>query len=129
VGRCLGAAWAPRGPARAPPNRLAPRPHPSAPPRRGRQALRAAEKVFGADVNSKGFKDLRGVGVIQGDGINIVTLKVPGAPGGGQPGGRQPGGGRRGGRGQPGGWCARWQSTALGGRKPQVAKLVLVFYV
>ena len=38
-------------------------------------ALRAAERVFGADVNSKGFKVLRGAGVIQGDGIDLVTLK------------------------------------------------------
>jgi hypothetical protein len=40
------------------------------------QGLRAAEKVFGADVNSKGFKMIRGAGVIQGDGIDIVTLQV-----------------------------------------------------
>ncbi|KIY93199.1 nicotinate phosphoribosyltransferase [Monoraphidium neglectum] len=38
--------------------------------------LRAAEKVFGADVNSKGFKMIRGAGVIQGDGIDIVTLQA-----------------------------------------------------
>ena len=31
-------------------------------------------KVFGCDVNSKGFKKPRGCGVIQGDGINITTL-------------------------------------------------------
>jgi hypothetical protein len=60
-----------------PPNPIPPHPTPPT------QALRAAEKVFGADVNSKGYKDLRGVGVIQGDGINIVTLKVGAACGGG----------------------------------------------
>ncbi|EGF76790.1 hypothetical protein BATDEDRAFT_33807 [Batrachochytrium dendrobatidis JAM81] len=38
------------------------------------QALRAADSVFGSDINSKGFKVLRGVGVIQGDGINISTI-------------------------------------------------------
>lgn len=40
------------------------------------QALRAAEKVFGATVNSKGYKVVTGAGVIQGDGINLDTLKV-----------------------------------------------------
>ncbi|KAI8923441.1 nicotinate phosphoribosyltransferase family-domain-containing protein [Entophlyctis helioformis] len=38
------------------------------------QALRAADSIFGSDVNQKGYKVLRGVGVIQGDGINITTL-------------------------------------------------------
>lgn len=38
------------------------------------QALRAAEEVFGVDVNSKGYKVPRGAGVIQGDGINVKTL-------------------------------------------------------
>eukprot|EP00842_Homolaphlyctis_polyrhiza_P004335 jgi/Hompol1/4902/HPOL_004012-RA len=38
------------------------------------QALNAADKIFGSDLNEKGFKVLRGVGVIQGDGINIQTL-------------------------------------------------------
>ncbi|KAI8898609.1 nicotinate phosphoribosyltransferase family-domain-containing protein [Globomyces pollinis-pini] len=38
------------------------------------QALRAADSVFGSTVNSKGFKVINGVGVIQGDGININTL-------------------------------------------------------
>lgn len=38
------------------------------------QALRAGEKIFGADVNSKGYKVLRGMGVIQGDGINLQTI-------------------------------------------------------
>jgi len=36
--------------------------------------LDAGEKAFGADTNKKGFKVLRGVSVIQGDGINSVTL-------------------------------------------------------
>jgi nicotinic acid phosphoribosyltransferase len=39
------------------------------------QALRAAEKVFGADINGKGYKVVRGCGVIQGDGIGIKTLR------------------------------------------------------
>lgn len=38
------------------------------------QALRALDKVFGSDTNAKGYKVLRGAGVIQGDGINITTL-------------------------------------------------------
>lgn len=38
-------------------------------------ALKAAEKVFGASVNKKGYKVLSGVGVIQGDGINYQTIK------------------------------------------------------
>ncbi|KAI9362093.1 nicotinate phosphoribosyltransferase family-domain-containing protein [Zopfochytrium polystomum] len=38
------------------------------------QALRAGEKTFGSDLNGKGYKVLRGVGVIQGDGINHVTI-------------------------------------------------------
>jgi nicotinamide phosphoribosyltransferase len=38
------------------------------------QGLRACESIFGADTNQKGYKVLRGVGVIQGDGINISTL-------------------------------------------------------
>ena len=37
-------------------------------------ALRAAEKVFGADVNEKGYKVPRGCGVIQGDGIDYDSL-------------------------------------------------------
>lgn len=36
--------------------------------------LDAGEKAFGADVNTKGYKVLRGVSVIQGDGINSATL-------------------------------------------------------
>jgi nicotinamide phosphoribosyltransferase len=39
------------------------------------QALEAADKIFGSDTNVKGFKVLRGIGVIQGDGINITTLQ------------------------------------------------------
>ncbi|ORZ35847.1 nicotinate phosphoribosyltransferase family-domain-containing protein [Catenaria anguillulae PL171] len=38
------------------------------------QALRAADKVFGSQVNAKGFKVPNGCGVIQGDGINDETL-------------------------------------------------------
>lgn len=38
-------------------------------------ALQAAEKVFGADTNSKGYKVPRSCGVIQGDGININVLE------------------------------------------------------
>lgn len=38
-------------------------------------ALRAGEKAFGCDTNSKGYKVVRGAGVIQGDGINDVSLK------------------------------------------------------
>ncbi|KAF9278416.1 hypothetical protein BGZ68_008588 [Mortierella alpina] len=36
--------------------------------------LRAAEKVFGCDVNSKGYKVIRGCGVIQGDGVSYQSL-------------------------------------------------------
>lgn len=36
--------------------------------------LRAAERAFGATVNSKGYKVTKGVGVIQGDGINFKTM-------------------------------------------------------
>ena len=36
--------------------------------------LYAAERAFGADVNSKGFKVLRGAAVIQGDGIDVPKL-------------------------------------------------------
>ena len=38
-------------------------------------ALKAAEKTFGADTNSKGYKVTRGVGCIQGDGINTDTIR------------------------------------------------------
>lgn len=37
-------------------------------------ALHAAEDVFGADVNAKGYKVPRGCGVIQGDGIGFDKL-------------------------------------------------------
>lgn len=37
-------------------------------------ALEAAEKVFGVEVNSLGFKVPKSCGVIQGDGINIQML-------------------------------------------------------
>ncbi|KAI0244258.1 hypothetical protein L0F63_006052 [Massospora cicadina] len=37
-------------------------------------ALRAAEKVFGAGVNQKGYKVINGCGVIQGDGVGPATL-------------------------------------------------------
>eukprot|EP00803_Ostreobium_quekettii_P004252 evm.model.scf_468.5 EVM.evm.TU.scf_468.5 scf_468:28650-33560(+) len=38
------------------------------------KALHAAEKVFTAKENSKGFKVLQGCGVIQGDGMNIHAV-------------------------------------------------------
>ena len=38
------------------------------------QALRAADKIFGSDLNGKGYKVLRGVGVIQGDGISYSKI-------------------------------------------------------
>lgn len=37
-------------------------------------ALKSAEKVFGSDVNKKGYKIIRGAAVIQGDGVNIDSL-------------------------------------------------------
>ncbi len=37
-------------------------------------ALEAAEKVFGVDINSRGYKVPKGCGVIQGDGISIEVL-------------------------------------------------------
>lgn len=37
-------------------------------------ALRAGERIFGVDVNSKGYKVVRNCGAIQGDGINLKTL-------------------------------------------------------
>jgi nicotinamide phosphoribosyltransferase len=40
------------------------------------QALRAGESVFGVDVNTKGYKVVRQMGVIQGDGINYNTVKT-----------------------------------------------------
>ncbi|GES96682.1 nicotinate phosphoribosyltransferase [Rhizophagus clarus] len=39
-------------------------------------ALKAADKVFGSDVNKKGYKLLRGSGVIQGDAITIESLEA-----------------------------------------------------
>ncbi|CAG8670493.1 11568_t:CDS:10, partial [Acaulospora morrowiae] len=39
-------------------------------------ALRASDKVFGSDVNKKGYKIIRGCGVIQGDGVTIPTLRA-----------------------------------------------------
>ncbi|KAJ3108247.1 hypothetical protein HDU97_001781 [Phlyctochytrium planicorne] len=38
------------------------------------QGLKAAEKVFGATKNSKGFKVIQGASVIQGDGISYSTI-------------------------------------------------------
>ena len=37
-------------------------------------ALEAAEKVFGVDMNSRGYKVPKSCGVIQGDGISIDML-------------------------------------------------------
>ncbi len=31
--------------------------------------------MFGSDVNSKGYKVIKGCGVIQGDGIDIEVMK------------------------------------------------------
>jgi len=39
------------------------------------QALRAADKVAGHDMNKKGFKMLRGFSVIQGDGVDYKEIK------------------------------------------------------
>lgn len=39
------------------------------------QALRALDKVFGSTTNAKGFKVINGAGVIQGDGINVTTIR------------------------------------------------------
>lgn len=38
-------------------------------------ALEAAEKVFGCTTNTRGFKVIKGCGVIQGDGINIQSME------------------------------------------------------
>ncbi|CAB5192614.1 unnamed protein product [Rhizophagus irregularis] len=38
-------------------------------------ALKAADEVFGSDVNKKGYKVIRGAGVIQGDAITITSLE------------------------------------------------------
>jgi len=37
-------------------------------------ALEAADRVFGVDLNSRGYKVPKGCGVIQGDGISIEML-------------------------------------------------------
>lgn len=39
------------------------------------EGLRAGEKVFGVDVNKKGFKVLRNASVIQGDGIDYNNIR------------------------------------------------------
>ncbi|CAG8434172.1 6690_t:CDS:10 [Diversispora eburnea] len=39
-------------------------------------ALRAEEKIFGCDVNKKGYKVMRKCGVIQGDNVTIHSLKA-----------------------------------------------------
>ena len=39
------------------------------------QALQAGEKVFGVDVNRKGFKVVRHMAVIQGDGLSYDRVK------------------------------------------------------
>ncbi|RHZ75245.1 hypothetical protein Glove_216g80 [Diversispora epigaea] len=39
-------------------------------------ALRAEEKIFGCDVNKKGYKVIRKCGVIQGDSVTIPSLKA-----------------------------------------------------
>ncbi|RHZ60515.1 hypothetical protein Glove_352g45 [Diversispora epigaea] len=39
-------------------------------------ALRAEEKIFGCDVNKKGYKVMRKCGVIQGDNVTIQSLKA-----------------------------------------------------
>ncbi|GIL51514.1 hypothetical protein Vafri_7487 [Volvox africanus] len=38
-------------------------------------ALSAADKVFGSVLNSKGFRVIKGCGVIQGDGIDLLTME------------------------------------------------------
>ncbi|KAL4856811.1 Nicotinamide phosphoribosyltransferase [Chlorella vulgaris] len=38
--------------------------------------VRGADAAFGSDVNAKGFKVLRGCGVIQGDGIDYHNIKA-----------------------------------------------------
>lgn len=40
------------------------------------KGLKAADKVFGHDVNKKGYKVIRQAAVIQGDGINYDTVKA-----------------------------------------------------
>lgn len=39
------------------------------------EGLYALERAYGADTNSKGYKVIRGAGVIQGDGIDHVVLE------------------------------------------------------
>jgi hypothetical protein len=39
--------------------------------------------VFGSTTNSKGFREITGAGVIQGDGINLATMKASQWGGGG----------------------------------------------
>ena len=39
------------------------------------QALREAEKIAGSTKNEKGYRTVKGFAVIQGDGINLQTLK------------------------------------------------------
>lgn len=39
------------------------------------QALVAADKVFGSTINTKGYKVIKGCGVIQGDGIDISVMQ------------------------------------------------------
>lgn len=39
------------------------------------QGLHAAEKCFGVDINSKGYKVPRGCGVIQGDGVDLEAIR------------------------------------------------------
>lgn len=48
---------------------------PRQPCRLNLQALRALDKVFGSTTNAKGFKVIKGAGVIQGDGINMTTIR------------------------------------------------------
>lgn len=40
------------------------------------EALRAAEAATGATVNAKGYKVLKGLSVIQGDGVNYSKIKA-----------------------------------------------------
>ena len=39
------------------------------------KCLHILDKFFGSDINAKGYKVLRNVGVLQGDGINIESIK------------------------------------------------------
>ena len=40
------------------------------------EALTACEKIFGVKINGKGYKVVQHIGVIQGDGININTIRA-----------------------------------------------------